>query len=125
MKKNLFWTSLKKARDKYQDMSTADLIATHLRYRRQMQAILSGEIKRGEDFWGGYDDAIANSLDLTQLALGYRALVQYDMDALDVLDANDWRTVASELLNIVRNAIHHETVEYIEWLRYVADEGDE
>lgn len=116
---------LKSSVDNKDAATTAQIIEELHGYRATWKKILSGEMQRGRDYWGGFDDSIANDMHTCQLALGYRALVNYDKEAHKALDAEDWQAVASELLNMIRISLQDNHTENLEWLRYEDDSEDD
>ncbi len=61
--------------------TTEELIRKHKIYKREWDRIVNHQIKRGRDYWGGYDDSIANDLSEVEELLYQRAYIDVDYDA--------------------------------------------
>ena len=68
---------------------TAELIRKHKIFKAQWDKIVSGKVQRGQDYWGGVDDSIANDLTECDELLCERAIMQHDRDAGNyIMEAN-------------------------------------
>lgn len=62
--------------------TTTELIRKHAIYKAELRRITSEEIVRSEDYWGGYDDVIANDVTAIEDMLYTRAVMHHDLDAI-------------------------------------------
>lgn len=103
------------------DDTTADLIRKHKIYSREWQRILNKEIERGKDYWGGYDDTVANGMAVIEEMLYIRAFLNnddaaehyiFDTGIADIMSIRKWLRVASDALDAL-NASDIEKAKYL------------
>lgn len=69
--------------------TTDELIRKHAIFRAEFDRICSRDLIRGADYWGGYDDTVANDLSSIEEWLHVRALRGKDKKALLYLSQLD------------------------------------
>lgn len=88
--------------------TTEELIRKHKLYAAEWERILNGEIERSKDYWGGYDDSVANDMSELVEMLYDRACLKRDAKAGSYIynagipgewSASKWLGVASDALD--------------------------
>lgn len=85
--------------------TTAELIRKHKIYKSEWDRIIGDDIKRGEDYWGGYDDSIANDMTEIEDWLWKRAIMRHDAEAGTYINEHFGTYAVSNWINIATEAL--------------------